>query len=187
MRVNRAASFFVFIVVACTLGSPVLAASSVSVKVTSLGKNQFHLWVEADTKAPPERVWNVLTDYNHHAQFMPYIVKSQVVKEFSDSRVVEQEGRIRVLLKSYTIRVRQRVWEAPKIRVHFQAVDGDFHKLEGTWVLSPLANGPTKIRCGFIMEPRRWVPAWAVRFVARVYLTRMVSNLLDKIERGQAR
>jgi ribosome-associated toxin RatA of RatAB toxin-antitoxin module len=165
------------VTVACVLGCPRPgAAVPVLVSVSTEGPNQFRVGLESTVRAPQKSVWNVLTDYDHHAQILPYMSKSRVVAKTSTSLTVEQEGRIRILFWTFTMRITQEVTEIPPTEMHFHAIAGDFERLEGTWHLSP-NGGTTDLRCQFLVQPKRHVPEWAVRFTARHYLAAMVLSL----------
>jgi ribosome-associated toxin RatA of RatAB toxin-antitoxin module len=89
---------------------------------------------------------------------------------------VEQHGRIRILFWTFKMRVTQQVTETPPTEMRFQAIAGDFQRLEGSWHLAALGDS-TQLSCEFLLQPKRQVPEWAVRFAARHYLTKMVQSL----------
>jgi len=60
--------------------------------------------------------------------------------------------------------------------MRFHAIDGDFQRLEGIWRLKPIQEG-TELSSDFLVEPKRRVPEWAVRFTAQHYLAAMVRSL----------
>ncbi len=146
--------------------------------VTSNGPNQHRITLQTTLPAPPAAVWKVLTDYNHHAAILPYMSKSRIIRATSNEKTVEQEGKIHILFWTFKMQVTQRVTERPPDEMHFQAITGDFQRLEGTWhiVSSGTATG---LNCEFLVQPRRRVPEWAVRFAAKRYLTRMVASLAE--------
>ena len=152
------------------------AAAPVTVNVAIEGPNQFRVGLSAMVAAPRAAVWKVLTDYNHHAGILPYMSKSRVVVRNPTYITVEQEGKIRILFWTFTMRVTQQVTEVPPSKMRFRAIAGDFQRLEGTWHLR--SNGPaTDLESQFLVQPKRYVPEWAVRFTARHYLAAMVRSL----------
>jgi ribosome-associated toxin RatA of RatAB toxin-antitoxin module len=165
------------------MGSIVHAAASVDASVSKAGSNLYHIVLQTDSKAPPAAVWTVLTDYDHHAQYLPYLVRSQVVDHNTGDKVVEQEGRFRILFWTFTVRVRQKVRETPPTGFHFQAVDGDFIQLEGDWHLSPAGQG-THVTSDFMVQPRRRVPLWAVKIAVSRYLAAMLKQMVVRAEKG---
>ena len=158
------------------------AADTVSIRVESLGRNQYRIGLQTQVGAPQIRLWSVLTDYDHHAGFLPYMIKSQVAESTGNVKLVDQEGRIRILFWTFTMRVRQRVTESPPHEMAFAAIDGDFKRLEGTWHLMEHSAAATDLQCSFLVEPKKHVPAWAVRMAADRYLKKMVARLRQRAE-----
>lgn len=154
-----------------------------AIDVAALGGNEFKISIRDDIRADPKTVWGVLTDYDHHADWLPFMTRSRVVTRLPDTLFVEQEGKIRVLIKTYTIRVKQQVWEnASAGRMRFHAVEGDFKQLDGLWTVLPAAPGQTTLLCWFTMAPYRRAPEWAVKFIVKHYLSVMVRRLRDRAE-----
>jgi ribosome-associated toxin RatA of RatAB toxin-antitoxin module len=161
----------------CVLGCPQSgAAAPVIVSVASEGSNQFRVDLESSVQAPLASVWKVLTDYDHHAEILPYMSRSRVIAKTSTFLTVEQEGKIRILFWTFTMRVTQQVTEAPPTEMHFHAIAGDFERLEGTWRLRQDGK-MTQLSSQFLVQPKRYVPEWAVRFTARHYLAAMMRSL----------
>jgi len=161
-----------------------LWASSVQVGVKTVGVNTSVITLQAPIAAAQESVWSLLTDYDHHAGFLPYMTKSRIVARDGESQWVEQEGTIRILFWSFTMHVKQRVWGDEPRHMHFMAVAGDFDELQGDFRLSvPTALSlQTLLACEFTVKPKRPVPDWAVRMAAKHYLKKMIRALADKAE-----
>jgi ribosome-associated toxin RatA of RatAB toxin-antitoxin module len=161
------------------------ASESVEVGVETVQDNTSLVTLKTDILAAQESVWGLLTDYDHHAGFLPYITKSHVVAHEEERQVVEQEGRIQILFWSYKMHVKQRVWEDAPSHMHFTAIEGDFDILQGDFYLStPTAlERKTRLICEFIVRPKSRVPDWAVRMAAKHYLKKMVAVIADKAEK----
>ncbi len=162
-----------------------LAASGpVEVGVETVQDNTSLVTLQTDIQAGQESVWGPLTDYDHHAGFLPFMTKSRIVANEGERQVIEQEGRIKILFWSYQMRVKQRVWEDPPRHMHFAAIEGDFDVLQGDFYLSvPTAlELKTHLVCEFIVKPKKRVPDWAVRMAAKYYLRKMVAVIARKAE-----
>jgi ribosome-associated toxin RatA of RatAB toxin-antitoxin module len=172
-------AFFLFL-------SPLRGASGAPVdyQVLEPTPNRFDVSLRARIPAPLPAVWHVLTDYDHHADFLPYMRKSQCLREENGHKIVYQEGGLRILFWSFLIRVKQRVQEHPPSEMDFESIEGTFKTLKGEWYLRPSAvvPGPTQLDCHFVVEPKSRVPRWAVRFTTRHYLARMVRSLQKQAE-----
>lgn len=163
---------------------PLSRADTIQVGVKTVGDNTSFVSLETDVTASQQSLWRWLTDYNHHAGFLPYVSKSQIIGKIGDDLLVDQAGTIKILFWSYTMKMKQRVTEVPPHRMHFQTVEGDFDRLEGDFFLTPrVSERPmTHLECGFTVKPKRHVPDWAVRMAAKHYLRKMVEVLAQKAE-----
>ena len=163
------------------------AADFVEVSVETVQDNTSLVTLQTDIHAGQESVWGPLTDYDHHAGFLPYITKSRVLANDGEKQLIEQEGRIQILLWSYVMHMKQRVWEETPNHMHFNAIEGDFDVLQGDFYLtSPTALAlKTHLVCEFIVKPKRRVPDWAVRMAAKYYLKKMVAVIAAKAEENQ--
>lgn len=163
---------------------PAFASEPVSFNVFQSAPNQFDVTLDAWIEAPPAAVWKVLTDYNHHAEVLPHLRKSQIIGEDHGDKIVFQEGGLQILFWRFLIRVTQRVHERYPSEMDFESVEGTFKALRGTWQLKPSPGpaGATQLQCHFLVEPKSRVPAWAVRFTTRHYLAAMVRSLQTHAE-----
>src|ERR1700687_496242 len=106
------------------LVSPRAKAAPVEVTVTPYGINEYVITLQTSIQAPRPAVWNVLTDYGHHTKILPYISKSQVVRKTDTGSVIEQEGKIHVLLWTFKMHMTQQVKEMPPERMEFHTIAG---------------------------------------------------------------
>ncbi|MBP0000895.1 MAG: SRPBCC family protein [Cyanobacteria bacterium SID2] len=90
--------------------------------------------------ASPEEVWSVIADYGNFSEFLPNIVSSAVVEIEGNRRVVEQISERRVLFLNVRSRIRTENIETQNQRIDFRLVEGDLDRLEGAWILEPLAD-----------------------------------------------
>ncbi|KFK25241.1 hypothetical protein AALP_AA8G086200 [Arabis alpina] len=92
------------------------------------------IWVDSDSQS----VWNVLTDYERLADFIPNLVCSGRIPCPHPGRIwLEQRGLQRALYWQIEARVVLDLHECPDSpngrELHFSMVDGDFKKFEGKW------------------------------------------------------
>ncbi|CAN8298804.1 unnamed protein product [Cochlearia groenlandica] len=92
------------------------------------------IWVDSDSQS----VWNVLTDYERLADFIPNLVCSGRIHCPHPGRIwLEQRGLQRALYWHIEARVVLDLHERPDSpngrELHFSMVDGDFKKFEGKW------------------------------------------------------
>ena len=120
-----------------------------------------HVRVEATIPASPQRIWLVLTDYDHLAEFVPPLEISQVLKREPDHLILYQKGRIWFPFYRRKAQVVFRVEEFPPKWVRFRMIQGEFVINQGRWSLREVKGG-TEIRYEAVVEPDFWIPQWVL-------------------------
>lgn len=87
---------------------------------------------EIATSVNRKTAWQVLSDYNHWAEFVPDMLVSRVVSQPGEPLLVEQRGRI-PWLPAFPLVVIAQVEENPYKGLRFQRVAGNIKRLEGEW------------------------------------------------------
>ena len=110
------------------------AAAEVTVKVERQ-ENAFQ--VEANLLVAVDKgvAWQVLTDYNNLASFVPGMRSSRIVSAPGEPLLLEQKGESGFLLFRVPIEVVSRVEEAPLNTIRFQSVGGNLKNQSGEWAL----------------------------------------------------
>ncbi|MEN9869132.1 MAG: hypothetical protein RLZZ171_115 [Cyanobacteriota bacterium] len=90
-----------------------------------------------------DNAWQVLTDYEHFAEFLPGVVSSQLLETKGDRKIFEQINKIKTLVFSIESRVKVATIESYPKQIAFEAVDGDLKTMNGTWVLEPVSPYPS--------------------------------------------
>ncbi|CAN6439259.1 unnamed protein product [Victoria cruziana] len=125
--------------------------------------------VEADEQA----VWEVLTDYERLADFVPNLVCSERIPCPHPGRIwVMQKGLQRALYWHIEARVVLDLQEIPSAEagkeLHFRMVDGDFVKFEGKWSLkSGVRSSTTLLSYELNVIPRFNYPAIFIERIVR--------------------
>ncbi len=88
-----------------------------------------------------EKAWQVLTNYNNLAEFIPDIVSSQIVANNNTEKILAQ-----VYSAPYTfgqkINVRVAIKEISPYSFEFRLIQGDYlNVLQGNWKIEPVADG----------------------------------------------
>ncbi|KAG7608600.1 Coenzyme Q-binding protein COQ10 START domain [Arabidopsis suecica] len=139
------------------------------------------IWVDSDSQS----VWNVLTDYERLADFIPNLVWSGRIPCPHPGRIwLEQRGLQRALYWHIEARVVLDLHEcldSPNGReLHFSMVDGDFKKFEGKWsVKSGIRSVGTVLSYEVNVIPRFNFPA--------IFLERIIRSDLPVNLRAVAR
>ena len=94
--------------------------------------NVIHISATIPTSVDRKTAWQVLSDYNHWAEFVPDLLVSRVVSQPGEPLLVEQRGRI-PWLPAFPVVVIAAVEETPNKGLRFQRVAGNIKALEGEW------------------------------------------------------
>lgn len=119
-------------------------------------------------EAPPDRVWQAITDYDNLHRTLPKVVHSRVVERHGNDVLLEQRGKAGILIFEITVRFRLQLHEEPLKRVTFEQTEGDFSLYRGSWELEPVDEGrATILRYHAEMKPGFFAPPILVSFVQR--------------------
>ncbi len=159
-------------------------AADVSVRASRNG-DVLSVEASAEFEAGLEQAWQVLTDYDQLAEFIPGMRESRVIERGARGPVVEQKGEARLLFLSYAIEVRLVVEEYPYERIVSRAVAGNFRQMSGAYVLEAAA-GRVRLRYAGTLVPDFYVPPLIGTLVLRLNVERQFGALVDEIlRRGQ--
>lgn len=90
-----------------------------------------------------DNAWQVLTDYNNFAEFLPGVAESQLIKTDGDRKIFEQINQVKTLIFKTKARIRLAIVESYPQQIAFDFVDGDLDTLNGTWLLEPVSPYPS--------------------------------------------
>jgi len=164
-----------------------LAATAQAAEVTvNAARSGDVLQVEASAEFEGSltRAWQVLTDYDRLAAFVPDLRVSRVVSRERNSALVEQRGAARLLFFSYPMDVRLAITEYPRERVESRAVAGNFREMQSTYTLE-MREGRVLLRYSGRMVPDFYIPPLIGTLVLRHHVESAFRALVDEIERGQ--
>lgn len=113
---------------------------AVDVETTKLGGRQRQIRAALQVPYTAEQIWQVLTDYDSLAEFIPNLVKSQRIDHPEGGIRLEQVGMQKALMIDFSARVVLDMEEHFPQEIRFEMVEGDFKAFSGAWALEPLAN-----------------------------------------------
>jgi carbon monoxide dehydrogenase subunit G len=91
--------------------------------------------------APRQRVWDVVTDYEHAPQYMRDTVSSKVISRSGDTLRLAQKDEIKLGPFSIPIETVRDVRHVEPVRTESRIVSGSFKKYDAKMELVPEANG----------------------------------------------
>lgn len=113
----------------------------IQIQVVDLGERRRQLQGSVHIPVERERIWQVLTDYDRLAEFIPNLVESRVIGHENGRKLVRQVGSQKLLFAKFSATVVLAVEEIFPEQLRFQKVEGDFLIFEGFWDLSVRVSG----------------------------------------------
>jgi ribosome-associated toxin RatA of RatAB toxin-antitoxin module len=146
----------------------------------------FHIDASAEFEGDVEQTWQVLTDYDHLADFIPGIHASHVVTRDKSRVIIEQKGEAALLFFSFPIEVRLAVEEYPYRRIASRAVAGNVREMHNTYYLE-VRQGRIRLLYTGRMTPDFPVPPVMGTMMLRRTAERQFSAMVDEIIRRRQR
>ncbi|MEO0852075.1 MAG: SRPBCC family protein, partial [Cyanobacteria bacterium J06648_11] len=137
-------------------------SQDVEIEVERLPQRRRQLRASISIPAPSERVWQVLTDYDRLAEFIPSLQESCCIGEADGCRLLRQVGVEKFLRLSFSAAVVLKMNETPPNRIDFVMTEGDFNEFEGSWELAIAADTQVpQVRLTYVLrlQPPRRMPA----------------------------
>jgi len=137
----------------------------------------------AVVRAPPELIWQTLTDYDHLARFVPGMVSSRVLSRHGAQLVVEQRGGARLWFFSYPIRVVVTSYERPYQGIEVHLVQGNLRRLDGGYRIEPRPDGGCDLTWTGLIEPDTPLPEFIRTPLLRRTISDQFAGMVREIER----
>jgi uncharacterized protein YndB with AHSA1/START domain len=135
-------------------------------------------------KAPPEAIWKIVTDCRQALSFVPGLRHCQRIDGAADGSWQDVEHEVRYSWLLPTVRyVFHAVYERPR-RIDFHRISGDLKQEEGTWLLTPTADGAaTVVQYEVYLDPGFWIPQGLVAHSLRKEIPAVLTGLRACAER----
>lgn len=177
---------FVALVLAGSLGAPA-AANVPQIEIETNGQgDDITVTASAEMLVDARVAWDVITDYDHLADFIPYMRSSRVVRRDADRVVIEQTGMFSFLFYRQPVQAQLAVVESPPQRVMAHAVGGNLREMEGRYTLEKLPAGTVRLCYTGRLVPGFAVPPVIGKAVMRTVLADQFSAMVREIERRDA-
>jgi len=123
-----------------------------------------------------EQLWQILTDYDHLAEFIPSLAKSQQLPHPDGGIRVEQVGAESLLRLKVCLRVVMDMVEDFPNEIRFNLVEGDLRQFFGAWqLMAQPGTAETLLRYEVTVQPGRAIP---IGLIERNLRRNLVRNLL---------
>ncbi|WP_439346231.1 SRPBCC family protein [Vacuolonema iberomarrocanum] len=125
---------------------------------------------------PVEQIWQILTDYDHLADFIPNLAESRRIEHPEGGIRLEQVGTESLMRLKVCLRVVLDMVERFPHAIEFNMVEGDFRQFVGAWELEPLEQAAvTRLRYVVTVLPGRAMP---IALIERNLRRNLVRNLI---------
>ncbi len=132
--------------------------------------------------APPELVWQTLTDYDRLAQFIPGMRRSRVLERRGAVAVVEQLGEAGFLFLTFPIEVTLASTERAPHALEVSMLKGNLKRLDGAYRIEPQAGGRLLLSWSGIVEALSMPPLLG-ELVMRSNIEDQFRGMVREIER----
>ncbi|NJL38210.1 MAG: cyclase [Leptolyngbyaceae cyanobacterium RM2_2_4] len=156
----------------------------VKIETERLEGRQRRISARVQIPCPVEQVWQILTDYEKLADFIPSLSKSRQIPHPQGGIRLEQVGTQCLLNFKFCARVVLDMAESFPQRLDFKMVEGDFKSFSGSWQLQPVSIGNqpgTELCYSVLVMPRMAIP---VGMLERRLSTNLAVNLVAIRERA---
>ncbi len=133
---------------------------AVEVQIQSVAERQRQISAKIQISHSVEQVWQVLTDYENLAKFIPNLAKSRLLEHPTGGIRLEQVGSQRLLRFNFSARVVLDLEEKFPHEIVFNLVEGDLKAFSGNWRLEPDISDQNRTNLCYSVRvwPKRTMP-----------------------------
>jgi hypothetical protein len=136
-------------------------------------------------KATQQIIWDVLTDCDHAATFIPGVKRCRRVQTAPDGswEIIEQESKYSWLMPS-VVTVVHADYTRPQ-RIDFKGISGDLKEEQGTWLVEKedhSAADTMTVEYQLQVDPGFWIPRVLVRHSLRTELPAALAAVRARAE-----
>jgi ribosome-associated toxin RatA of RatAB toxin-antitoxin module len=160
------------------------AAATIAIDVAS-HEDKIEIEASALLNADAVSAWQVLTDYEHYADFIPGLRESRIVERNGTTVTVRQSGDAVLWLLHMPLDCTFEITEIAPTRLESRIVAGDLRALNSRYVLTPEGR---QVRLEYFgtLDPGFALFGPVERLAAKQNIARRFQALADEIERRLA-
>ncbi|GAB4141962.1 MAG: SRPBCC family protein [Cyanobacteria bacterium J069] len=159
--------------------------SAVAVEVVPVGDRTRQISATIQIPQPSDRIWQVLTDYEHLSEFIPNLKESRRVAHPEGGIRIEQVGAQSLwkLKIKFCARVVLDMVETFPRELRFHMVEGDFKEFFGCWTLQPAPDAQvTNLTYTLTVQPSRVMPIGLIEKRLRRDLETNLTAIYQRVE-----
>lgn len=160
----------------------VVRAQQINIDISGQG-DLVTVSASAEMQVDASTAWNVISDYDHLAAFIPGMRSSRVLQRDGDKLLVEQVGEFGFLFFQQLVEVKLAVVEYPSKRIVARAIGGNLREMEGRYELENLPAGTVRLSYAGRLVPESPLPPIIGRMVVRKVLAQQFTAMVMEIMR----
>ena len=138
-----------------------------------------------EINAPPEKVFQILSDYDHANKVFPQIKQCKVVADKGATKMVKHEIAPAGVPGTYEYLLE--IKEAAPHAMEWHRVSGDFKQVDGFWKLEPTENGRgTNVTYASYIDGGLFIPQMLIRRQSKIDMAGALSSLKAAAESGSS-
>jgi ribosome-associated toxin RatA of RatAB toxin-antitoxin module len=141
--------------------------------------------VNLSVPASPHETWDVLTDYDHMAQFLPNLQFSKIIEAAGNKILVSQKGQVTYGPLSFSFDSVREVVLTPYSEIRSQVISGSIKQASGTTRLLPDGE-ETRIVHHSESVPGIWVPPLIGKKIIASEIRQQYGEMRKEIMRRKA-
>jgi len=157
------------------------ADSPITIQVRQ-NHHSFYIQATVKAKASPEAIWEVLTDYNEHARFVPGLTESRVLRRTDSGSIVAQKGWLKVLFARVNFAIEYETTEMPPVRLVSRVLRGNVKRMVSEYRLSADGSG-TRIDYSGEVELEGWLQRLVAGFTLDNRAESQIAAILQEVRR----
>jgi carbon monoxide dehydrogenase subunit G len=170
---------------ALAVGTPLPAAATAATGDAQMQGAYVVSWGSVEVSGGLELAFEVLTDYDDMAAFLPGMLASKMVSRDGNTVVVEQSADEGIFLFRQRVDVRLAIVENPPHRLSVRALAGSFKEMDASYLLTRKGDQTViEYRGRFLPDFR--LPPMLGTYAVQQSLERHLGALAEEIERRAA-
>ncbi len=160
--------------------------SAVDIKIAKLEGRQRHVFAKIQIPYSREQVWQVLTDYENFAEFMPGLRQSRRLDRPTGGVRIEQVRSKSFMGMNISSRLVFDIEEQFPYEIHYQLIEGDMKAFSAYWRLEPWSLSESKagidLTYDFLVSPKRIFPIALVEHILSHDIPTMMLGISQRVE-----
>ncbi len=136
-------------------------------------------------KAPPEKVFQILSDYEHADKVFPQVKQCKVVTDKGASKLVKHEIAPQGIPATYEYLLE--IKESAPHALEWHRISGDFKEVNGYWKLEPADGGRwTNVTYASFVDGGLFIPQILIRRQSKIDMAGVMATLKTAAESGSS-